>query len=178
MDGSIVMQTPVSTWRATLVLERFAAGAATLSGALFLLLALFMTGEAVSRWFGGPYSGMGDVITSLVLSLAGSWALAHGITAGSHVRIDVLMPLIPRAVQRWLDAVSMASLAAFGAILAYNAWALAWSSHTLDALIPQSPLDLPLGVPQALTAVGITLFASLAAVCVPLQLTSRQRDDA
>lgn len=151
--------------------ERIADHSATVSGALFMLLALFMTGEAISRWLGGPLSGLGDQVASLVLSLAGSWSLAHGISAGSHVRIDVLMPLVPRPAQRWLDAGAMAALAAFGWILAYNTWKLALASHALGALIPQSNLEMPLAVPQGLTAAGITLFALLATLSVPLQLT-------
>lgn len=176
MAHTTLMQVHPVAHRARPVLERFAAHAATLSGAMFLLLALFMTAEAVSRSLGGPLSGLGDQVASLVLALAGSWALAHGITAGSHVRIDVLMPLVPRRARRWLDAIAMAALAAFGAILAYNTWMLAWTSHTLGALIPQSNLELPLAVPQAMTAAGLTLFALLAAASIPLQLARDERD--
>lgn len=156
-------------------LERLAAHVATASGAMFLLLALFMTGEAISRSLGGPLTGLGDQVASLVLSLAGSWALAHGVATGSHVRIDVLMPLIPRAATRWLDALSMSALAAFACILAYNCWKVAWASHQLGALIPQSNLELPLALPQALTAGGLTLLALMALVRVPLQMAGEER---
>jgi len=156
--------------RATGLLESTAAHAATASGALFLLLALFMAGEAISRSLGGPLSGLGDQAASLVLALAGSWALAHGITTGSHVRIDLMVPLVPHAGRRWLDAIAMAALTVFASILAYNTWKLALASYSLGALIPQSNLELPLAVPQALTAAGITLFALLAAASVPAKL--------
>lgn len=174
MAETTVMQAPVTTGRARLFVERFSAHVATVSGALFLLLALFMTGEAVSRGLGGPLSGLGDQVASLVLSLAGSWSLAHGISTGSHVRIDVLMPLVPAPARRWLDAVSMAALTIFGAILAYNGWKLAMASHAMGALIPQSTLELPLALPQALTAAGVTLFALMAAISIPHQLTRDQ----
>lgn len=166
---TVAQAAPIRT-RARDFLERIAGHAATASGALFLLLALFMTAEAISRSLGGPLSGLGDQAASLVLSLAGSWAVAHGITTGSHVRIDLLLPLVPQGARRWLHAVAMAALTVFASILAYNTWKLAMASHAIGALIPQSNLELPLAVPQALTAAGLTLFALLAAASVPMQL--------
>lgn len=165
-------QVTTTTKSAKAFVERIADHSATFSGGLFMLLALFMTGEAISRWLGGPMSGLGDQVASLVLALAGSWSLAHGISAHSHVRIDVLMPLVPRPARRWLDAGAMVALAIFAWILAYNAWKLTLASYALGALIPQSNLELPLAVLQALTAAGITLFALLATLFVPQQLTN------
>lgn len=142
-------------------IEQLAALLAWFSGCLFLLLAFYMTIDTVSRAMGGPFTGVSDQVAAFVLALGGSWSLAHGLSNGSHVRVDVLTPLYPPTLRRWLNVLAYASLTAFATILAWQAWDLAWASWKLGALIPQSTVALPLALPQGLTGIGFSMLAVL-----------------
>lgn len=153
-------------------LGRLTSGLGTLSGVLFLLLAFMMTFETVSRHFGGPFTGFMDQIASLVMALGGTWSLAHSLNMRSHVRIDVISNLFPRALNRLCQIVAYFAMCAFASILAVETAALAYDSYEIGALVPQSMIHFPLALPQALTVLGFGLLAIQALLLCMLAISS------
>ncbi|MDN5844332.1 MAG: TRAP transporter small permease [Alcaligenaceae bacterium] len=129
------------------------------SGLLFLLLSFFMAFETTSRHFGGPYTGFSDQIASLVMALGGTWSLSHALALDSHVYIDVLSAQYPKKVNALCRVLALITVGFMAVVLAFQAFNLAWASYEIGALVPQSMIDFPLALPQALTGVGFSMFA-------------------
>lgn len=141
-----------------------ATGMAWISGMLFLLLALYMTVDVTSRSLGGPFTGVADQFASFALALGGTWALARALSDGSHVRIDLFLPLYGTRLRGIFYTWSMLMAMVFGAVLTRQAWVLMEKSIARNALVPQSLVDLPLAVPQALSVIGYSMFTIQACV--------------
>jgi len=129
------------------------------SGLLFMLLAFFMAFETASRDLGGPYTGFSDQIASLLMALGGTWSLAHALSVDAHVRIDVLAPLYPKAFNHFLRLLAFVTIGFMACVLAWQAFNMAYASWELDALVPQSMIDFPLWIPQAVTGIGFAMLA-------------------
>lgn len=147
---------------------------AWISGLLFLLLAFYMTGDALSRTLGGPFTGVSDQIAAFTLALGATWALAHGVNAGTHVRSDVLLPLLPARARHWFGVCALAGLTALAGILAHAAWLLARESYEMGAAVPQSIIEMPLWIPQAVSAFGLVVFALTAAIATLAAVLRRE----
>ncbi len=141
------------------VLVSLAEWMAWLSGLLFLLLAFYMTGDAVSRTLGGPFTGVSDQIAAFTLSLGATWALAHGVVVGNHVRSDVLLPLLPARLRHWLGVFALCGLTVFAWILAYSSYLLTLDSYEMGSTVPQSIIEMSLYIPQAISTLGCLVFA-------------------
>ena len=146
------------------LLAQLAKGMAWISGMLFLLLAFYMTGDALSRTLGGPFTGVSDQIAAFCLSLGATWALAQGVVSGTHVRSDVLLPLLPAPVKRWFGVLALAGLTVFAWMLAYSSFLLTMESHDMGSTVPQSIIDMQLYIPQAVSTFGFIVFAITALV--------------
>jgi len=127
------------------------------SGLLFLLVAFYLTAEAVARTFLHASTAVSDEFGGYALAVGGMWALAYTLRVGAHVRIDILLPHLPARVQILLDWMAMAGMALFAAMLAIYTWRLALESLATDARAT-SFLRTPLFPPQALMALGLTLL--------------------
>jgi TRAP-type C4-dicarboxylate transport system permease small subunit len=142
--------------------EAAASALAYVSGAVMLLLALFITVDVLGRRFGGFYSGATDEIAVYAMALATSWALSYALAVGRHIRIDVCLPLFPRAARRVLDYAGLALLGAFAGLLAFNTWDLALESYRMDSR--SMALQVRTAIPQAVAAAGFTFLALQAAL--------------
>ena len=145
---------------------------AWISGMLFLLLAFYMTGDALSRTLGGPFTGVSDQIASFCLSLGATWALAHGVVAGTHVRSDVLLPLLPRPVKRWFGVCALAGLTVFAWLLAYSSYLLTMESYEMGSTVPQSIIEMHLYIPQAISSFGFIIFAVTSLVATVIAIAN------
>lgn len=132
---------------------------AWLSGLLFLLLAFYMTADAVSRTLGGPFTGVSDQIAAFTLSLGATWALAHGVVVGNHVRSDVLLPLLPPRVRHWFGVFALCGLTVFAWMLSYSSYLLTMESYDMGSTVPQSIIEMSLYIPQAISTLGCLVFA-------------------
>lgn len=141
------------------LLAQLAKGMAWISGMLFLLLAFYMTGDALSRTLGGPFTGVSDQIAAFCLSLGATWALAQGVVSGTHVRSDVLLPLLPAPVKRWFGVLALAGLTVFAWMLAYSSFLLTMESYDMGSTVPQSIIEMQLYIPQAVSTFGFMVFA-------------------
>lgn len=133
------------------------------SGAIFLLASFYITLDVLGRKFVGVSSAVTDEMGGYALAFGGMGALAHTLRTGGHVRIDVLLPHLPRRLRLALSYAAMAIMAFFAGIVAVYAWWLAADSFNADARA-MSFLRTPLFVPQGLMAVGFSVLALEAVV--------------
>jgi TRAP-type C4-dicarboxylate transport system permease small subunit len=145
------------------LLDTVSSTMAFVSGAVFLLVSLYITVDVIGRKFVGVSSAVTDEMGGYALALGGMWALAYTLRTGGHVRIDVLLPHLPRTVREVLGYAAMAIMAGFAAAVAVYTWFLAADSYTGDARA-MSFLRTPLYLPQGLMAVGLTVLAVEAAL--------------
>jgi TRAP-type C4-dicarboxylate transport system permease small subunit len=95
-------------------------------GTLLLLLGLYITYQVVVRKLGiGPVLGNQELVGGYILAFAGTWAFSYSLRTGSHVRIDVLLPLFSRIhpyLRSAADWLALASVGFFGLITAIKSW--------------------------------------------------------
>jgi TRAP-type C4-dicarboxylate transport system permease small subunit len=151
--------------RLRLAVAALAGGMALVSGAGFIVLALYIVLDVGGRYFLGVSSGVADEMGGYALAVGSLFALAHALSAGAHVRIDVLLPHLPARLRAALDRAAMVLMALFAGTLAYALWGLALDSYDIGAR-SMSPLRTPLAVPQTLMALGMTLLALQAVLLV------------
>lgn len=94
-------------------------------GTLLLLLGIYITYQVIVRKLGGPVLGNQELIGGYILAFAGTWAFSYSLRTGSHVRIDVLLPLFSRVhpyMRSVADWLALGSVGFFGLITAWYAW--------------------------------------------------------
>lgn len=158
------MTRAIALTRATLrALDRIAVVMAYIAGLVLLAASFYITVDVIGRRFFHVSSKVTDEFGGYALLVGGMWALAFALTTGAHVRIDVLMPHLPRWAQSVLNYAALASMIVFASIVAFYSWRLAIDSFAMDARA-MSFLRTPLVVPQALLSTGFTLLAVHGAV--------------
>ena len=94
-------------------------------GTLLLLLGIYITYYVVVRKLGGPVPGNAELAGGYILAFAGTWAFSYSLRTGSHVRIDVLLPLFSRIhpyMRSAADWMALGSVGFFGGVTAWYAW--------------------------------------------------------
>lgn len=171
-DGAALAATPAVGGRPTSAVarrllggvDRVAAVMAYVAGALFVLLAFYLTIDVIGRKFFHLSTAVSDEYGGYALAVGGMWALAHTLRSGGHVRIDVVLPYLPRSVRSFLDYGAFAFMVLFSSMIAVYSWGLAIDSFTTDARA-MSFLRTPLFAPQGLMALGFTAL-SLEAIVI------------
>lgn len=127
-------------------LDRVYRGFGYICGTLLLLLGIYITYQVIVRKVGGPVLGNQELVGGYILAFAGTWAFSYSLRTGSHVRIDVLLPLFSRihpymrSVADWL---ALGSVGFFGLITAWYAWKEVLKSYCIrnSAGEPSSAFD-------------------------------------
>ncbi len=94
-------------------------------GTLLLLLGIYITYQVIVRKLGGPVLGNQELVGGYILAFAGTWAFSYSLRTGSHVRIDILLPLFSRIhpyLRSTADWLALASVGFFGLITAIKSW--------------------------------------------------------
>jgi TRAP-type mannitol/chloroaromatic compound transport system permease small subunit len=137
-----------------------------LAGALYFVLAFFVTYDVLARKWGSyvglPTTRVTDEISGYLLALAATWGFAFALRTGGHVRIDVMFPYLARGLRTAVDVLAQLLMATFAAIVAWKIWSLVVDSMQSDAR-SSTYLLTPLYVPQGILGIGFSLLA-LAAV--------------
>lgn len=149
--------------RALRLLDRVATALAYFAGLVLLLASFFITVDVVGRRFFHVSSQATDEFGGYALLFGGMLALAFALTTGAHVRIDVLMPHLPRWARSALNYAALIAMTGFATIIAFYVWKLAIESFMTDARA-MSFLRTPLFVPQGTLAIGFSLLAVHGAV--------------
>ena len=147
---------------------------AYIAGGVLLAASLYITVDVIARKFAGVSSGATDEFGGYALALGGVWGLAFALTTGAHVRIDILLPHLPRRLRALLNYAAFAAMAFFAMVVAFYTWKLAVESFVTDGRA-MSFLRTPLFVPQGLLALGFTVLAVHAVVIVLVGLVESLR---
>jgi TRAP-type mannitol/chloroaromatic compound transport system permease small subunit len=151
----------------TQMMDRVLLWTGYLAGMLFMFLAFFITYDVLARKWGGalgiPTTRVTDEISGYFLVLAATWGFAYALRADAHVRIDVLLPYMPRWLRAFVDFLALILTAALSWIFAWKIWVLVLDS--LETGIKSSTYLLtPLWLPQGILWVGFILLALTALV--------------
>lgn len=145
-----------------LAIDRVAEALAYCAGGSFLLLAIYITYDALARYTGLPYSGITDELSAYVLGVAATWGMAYALKIGAHVRIDLLIGHLGSKARRVFDFLAGATTLGFAGLLAYYGWVQAAEAHEIGTR-SITVLQAPLALVQALITIGYTLLAIQAA---------------
>jgi TRAP-type mannitol/chloroaromatic compound transport system permease small subunit len=143
-----------------------------LAGAIYILLAFFVTYDVLARRWGSsvglPTTRVTDEISGYLLAVAATWGFAFALRTGAHVRVDVLFPYMAGRVKTAVDVLAQVLMAVFAAIVAWKIWSLVADSMQSD-MRSSTYLLTPLYIPQGILGVGFSLLA-LAAVFTAIAL--------
>jgi len=160
--------------RLGLVLDRIIAWTGYCSGMLFLVLALFVTYDVIARKWGAylhlPTTRVTDEISGYVLALAATWGLAYTLRTDAHVRIDVLLPYLPRRLRAFADFLAVGLMGFFAGLVSWKIWAMALDSFE-SGIRSSTYLLTPQWIPESILGLGFTLLTlASAAMAVSMLL--------
>lgn len=136
----------------------FAKYSARLAGLTILASAVLVSVEVICRNFGINFSFYSFELTNYGFACAVAFALSYATAQKSHIRIDLFYRFASVNTKALLDIVSMLSLFLLASGMTYYAWKVVIHSGKLNAR-PNTTLDIPLAIPQAIWATGLTLFS-------------------
>ena len=151
------------------------------AGWLFVGCALFVSFDVLARKFLNVSSRATVELTGYMLAFGIAWGLCDALTTRAHIRVDVLVSKMPLGLRAWMHGLALTFLAVLAFFFVWRAWAVVHDSWEFGAH-DSSALTIPLVVPQALWAFGITAFfvltvLMLAEVIVLLTLGRRSAVD-
>ena len=83
---------------------------------------------------------------------------AYALRVGSHVRVDIIVRLLPKKIHAWVQVVTdVASLGCMVLLLWYM-WDMAFA-NLLKGVRSITPMETPLGIIQMLLPLGALLFS-------------------
>lgn len=136
--------------------------AAILCGWGLLVLSVLTCVEIVGRkLFGFTLHGI-DEIGGYALAVSTAFGFALALVRRAHTRVDLLLVSLPPKVQAVLNAAAAVALAAFAAFMAERGFAVLGESLEFRS-VSNSPLQVPMWLPQGLWFAGLLLFAAVAA---------------
>ncbi|MGH2398284.1 MAG: TRAP transporter small permease subunit [bacterium] len=152
--------------------DRLSVGLGYLAGGMYVVLAFFITYDALARkwgtYLGLPTTQVTDEISGYMLALAATWGLAYALRCGAHVRIDVVFPYLTPRLKAIADFLALLLMTLFAAVVSWKIWALVVDSWQ-SGLRSSTYLLTPLYVPQLILGVGFSLLA-LAALCMAVAM--------
>ena len=149
--------------RARLGLDRLGHLMNAVAGWLFVVCALFVTFDVVSRKYFNFSSKATVEVTGYMLAFGIAWGLTEALTSRAHIRVDVLVSKMPLKVRAWMHGLALTFLGLLGFFVAWRAWSVvqdSWDFGSRDS----SALAIPLAYPQGAWALGITVFFVLTVV--------------
>ena len=134
---------------------------ATVFGGIFLGLAGVVAVETISRKVFNVSLQGADELGGYALAVGSTIAFSLALMGRNHIRVDVFHDKFPRGLQAALNWLSIASLAAFGAFIAWIAFKVI--DDTLQyGSTAQTPWATPLIWPQGVWYAGLVIFALVA----------------
>jgi TRAP-type C4-dicarboxylate transport system permease small subunit len=132
--------------------------AAAYLAALFLVgtLAMVLLGIC-GRLFGFQVRGT-DAYAGYFMAGSGFLALAHTLSRGEHIRVNLILEHAGARVRRALERWSLGAAAVLAIAFAYYSVRLAWQSYVLHDISTGNDAT-PLWLPQLAMAAGTVIFA-------------------
>jgi TRAP-type C4-dicarboxylate transport system permease small subunit len=158
------MQAPLNLFRSV------ARAGAIIAGWALMAISIASCIEVVGRkYFDFSFRGL-DEIGGYMLAAVSAFGFAYALSTRSHMRVTLLFPYVPSFVQSLLNVLAMVTLAAMAAFCAWRG-----AFEVLDVLTSgkrsNTPLSVPLWMPQGIWLAGMVLFA-LGAVFMALHSIS------
>ena len=135
---------------------------ATTFGAIFLGLAAIVTVETLARKLFNVSIQGADELGGYALAVGSTIAFSLALMGRNHIRVDVFHERFPRRLQAALNWLSIASLAALGAFIAWIAFKVIGDTLQYGSTA-QTPWATPLIWPQGVWYAGLVTFALVAA---------------
>jgi TRAP-type C4-dicarboxylate transport system permease small subunit len=136
---------------------------AWVAGALMLLSALLIGADVLLRnaLRIAPFHSF--ELSRYGFAAALGLGLAFTLTERANIRIDILHRLVPRRAHPWLDVLALLALAPVALAFAWYACDVMLQSARLGA-VSNTPMAVPLVIPQSIWAAGLSWFALVACV--------------
>jgi TRAP-type mannitol/chloroaromatic compound transport system permease small subunit len=120
--------------------------------------------------------GGADELSCYAFGISTTWALSYALLLRAHIRIDIVYARFAQGTRAILDLVSLLSLGALGAVIAYYGLSVVTRSMELGSKA-NTPLATPIWVPQLLWWLGLLLFLwTLALLLASSLIAVLQRD--
>ena len=125
--------------------------------ALFFMSLYIGVDVLVRKFFAVSIQGS-DELSGYVLAFVSVWGFSYALMHKGHIRIEILYMKLSEKAQRFLDLVSMASLASFMWSFTYYGYRVLSTSISRNSLA-NTPLQTPLWIPQLLWFLGMLFFS-------------------
>lgn len=144
-------------WAPVRILDRIAGFGVWIGGICLLVSSSLIAADLLLRKFAGWSMGGADEIAGYVLAIVSAWAFPVTLLRRSHIRVDVLYTHMSQPVRIALDLFAMACLALFVGVLTFHAWQALLDSILFKS-VSNTPLQVPLWIPQSLWFAGYVFF--------------------
>ena len=134
---------------------------ATVFGGIFLGLSVVVAVETISRKLFNVSLQGADELGGYALAVGSTIAFSLALMGRNHIRVDVFHDKFPRGLQAALNWLSIVSLAAFGAFIAWIAFKVIGDTLNYGSTA-QTPWATPLIWPQSVWYAGLVTFALVA----------------
>jgi len=139
-------------------IERLADALLTGLGLLVIAAVCLNFANVVGRYvFGQAIFGADEIQTYMMVWMAFLGAVVVG-WRNAHLRMDVLVRALPRAVQWALRLIELLLLVATSVVVAYQSWKFVITMAELDRR--SDAANIPMAIPHAAVAIGFTLIAA------------------
>ena len=140
------------------LIARVALWFARIGGVMILLIAVIVCGDIAARNLLNTVIFNSFEYSIYLFAAAVAFGFSHALVTRANIRIDVVYFLFPQSVRRAVDFIALVCLAAVGALFSFKAWDLA-IENAMRGVTSNSALAVPLALPQAFWALGMTAFA-------------------
>lgn len=130
---------------------------AYMAGWAFVFCGFYILFEIFARNVLGTSTNSTIEVSGYVLAVGMSWGCSHALAQRSHVRIDVVINLLPPSIRQWLHLASLALLSLFAGVLAKGAFDVTMESQLFGSH-DMSMLEIPLVIPQSLWTAGFVIL--------------------
>ena len=134
---------------------------ATVFGGIFLVLSVVVAVETISRKVFNVSLQGADELGGYALAVGSTIAFSLALMGRNHIRVDVFHDKFPRGMQAALNWLSIVSLAALGAFIAWIAFKVIGDTLQYGSTA-QTPWATPLIWPQSVWYAGLVTFALVA----------------
>jgi TRAP-type C4-dicarboxylate transport system permease small subunit len=138
-------------------MQRFIDALSVLIGGVLVVYSVFVCVEIIGRrFFGFSFQGVDEVGGYLMATMV-AVGLSCALYSHAHIRIDILLKYLPRALAMWLNVVTLAALSVLALFLFSRALFVLSDSYALQS-VSSTPLLTPLVIPQSIWAGGLLIF--------------------
>ena len=148
-----------------------------LAGWAYIVCALFITSDVITRRFFGFSSQGTTEISGYLVAFGIAWGLTHALTEKRHIRVEALLQKIPLRLRAYLHLVAILGLELITLVVTWRAWHVVLESWELGAR-DSGALSIPLVWPQVAWAIGISVFAVATTLTLLLTLALLASGDA